>query len=99
MTQELWLIIAGVVAPFVIELIKQAHTLMFGGELSSKAALTWTFILSIIFAVAIHFTSGAEIPVGGIEVVAPWVVAQLGIVMGIATTVYKFLISKRTRLV
>jgi len=97
MSQEFWLVIAGLAAPLVIQLVRTLNKTMFGSDLSPKAALGWTYAISLVFAVAIFLTEGQyEVPAGDISVLLPWAVAQFTIVLGTATLVYKTLISKST---
>jgi uncharacterized Tic20 family protein len=87
---EAFLVIAGLVAPFVIQIIKTVF-----GDLEGKEALWATFGVSVVFAVAAGLLSGYLIaPAGDQVAVTSSVLTQFGTVLGLATAIYKLFISQ-----
>lgn len=95
MTEELWLVVAGLVAPFVIQVVKRLHTVMFGGELSHGAALAWTYVVALVFAGAAKVVAGeVVIPAGDPVTVVTALVTHVTAVIGLATVIYKSVLPK-----
>lgn len=90
MSDEALLVIAGVLAPFVVQGAKLVHSKIAGGELSPQASLGWTYAVCLVLAVVAKVASGEVVlPAGGLDVVLGAVLSQIGIVLGLATFIYK----------
>ena len=90
MSDEALLVIAGILAPFVVQGAKLIHSKLTGGELGPQASLGWTYAVCLVLAVVAKIASGEIfLPAGGLDVVAGTVLTQLGIVLGLATFIYK----------
>ena len=97
MTDEVLLVIVGVFAPFVIQGVKLVHSKITGGELTPASAMGWTYAICLALAVLAKGISGELFfPVGGLDVVLPALLAQAGVVLGLATFVYKAFLSGDT---
>lgn len=97
MNEENWLLLVGILAPFVIQAIKTIYTKTTGNDMSDKAALNTTYVVALIAAGVGKWLAGeAFLPDGDLSVAIPTLFAQLGVVLGSATFIYKTLISKTT---
>ena len=99
MSEELLLALAGLIVPFLIQLVKAVHKWLADEQMTSGTALSWTFALCLVVA-AVAKVLGGElfIPPGGLAVALPELLAQFGVVIGLATTIYKLLLTKETGL-
>jgi len=99
MSIELLLILVGVLAPFVIQGVKLIHTKLTGGNLSPASSMGWTYAVCLALAIIAKVSTGELIiPTGTLDVVLTSIFTQLGIVLGMATAVYKLFISGDTAL-
>lgn len=97
MSQETLLILAGVVVPLVVQAIKAVYQSITGNDMASGWALNITYACCIILAAAVKLLSGEVlIPAGDAPEVVASVLTQIGVVIGLATVVYKALMSKST---
>ena len=97
MLEEQWILLVGFIAPFVIQIVKIIYTKVNGFEMSEKVALNTTYIVAILAAAIGKWLTGeAFIPSGDLSVAIPILAAQVTIVLGSATFIYKTLISKTT---
>ena len=97
MSETSWLLVVGIIAPFVIQGIKAVMEKINGVALTDKASLNLTYIVAIIAAAVGKFLSGeAVIPQGDLSVVVPLLITQVGLVLASATVVFKALLSKTT---
>ncbi len=97
MSQELWIVIAGAVVPFVIQSIKAGYTKLTKLEMSDGLALNVTYIMCIIFAIAARLLSGeTALPQGDAQTIGQAVLVELGAVIALATVLYKSFISPTT---
>lgn len=97
MNEAEWLLLVGIIIPFVIQGVKTVYDKINGAPMSEKAALNTTYVLAIIAAGIGKYLSGeAIIPQGALVDVAPLLLAQAALVLGSATAIYKMFISKTT---
>ena len=97
MSDEALLVIAGILAPFVVQLVKEIQRRLYGTDLGPQASLGWTYAVCLVLAVVAKVSSGEVfLPAGGLDVVAGDVLTQLGIVLGLATFFYKSFLSSDT---
>ncbi len=97
MDETQWLLAVGVIAPFIIQVIKTIYDKINGTPMSEKLALNTTYVVAILAAVIGKWQTGeAFIPQGDLGVVIPVLVTQITVVLGSATFIYKTLISKTT---
>ena len=97
MTDATVLAIAGVVTPIVMQIIKTLYKSASGQDMSAKLALNLMYLLAIVFAVVAKLLNGTLVlPAGATEEVVANVVTQLTAVIGLATVIYKSLISGTT---
>jgi len=97
LTETEWLLLVGIIAPFVIQLVKTIYDKVNGAPMSDKAALNTTYVLAIVAAGVGKLLSGeAVVPQGNFVDVAPILLGQVTLVLGSATAIYKTLISKTT---
>lgn len=89
MENAAFLVIAGLIAPFVTQLIKSIF-----GNLEGKEALWATFAVAFVFALLAYLVSGGLAVPGGepVEVVSS-ILTQFGTVLGLATAIYKLFIA------
>ena len=100
MNENQWLILVGLIAPFVIQGIKAVYSKVSGAPMSDKAALNTTYVIAIVAAAIGKWLAGeAFIPPGSdLTVVLPTLLGQIGIVLAAATVVFKALMSSSTGL-
>ena len=99
MSDEALLVIAGILAPFVVQGAKLIHSKLTGSELGPQASLGWTYAVCLVLAVVAKVSSGEVfLPAGGLDIVAGTVLTQLGVVLGLATFIYKTFQSPETSL-
>ena len=97
MSDEVLLLLAGVLAPFVVQGVKEIQWRLFGIDLSSQSALGWTYGVCLVLAVLSKVALGEVlIPAGDLPTVLQAVLTQLSVVLGLATFVYKTLLSQET---
>ena len=103
MSDEMLLLLAGVLAPFIVQLVKEIKFrlnesgLSPQAPLSSQAALGWTYGVCLVLAVLSKVALGEVlIPAGDLPIVLQAVLTQLSVVLGLATFVYKTLLSQET---
>ena len=97
MSDEVLLLLAGVLAPFIVQGVKEIKFRLDESDLSSRAALGWTYAVCLILAMLTKVAAGELIiPVGDLPIVLSAVLSQLGVVLGLATFVYKTLLSDDT---
>lgn len=93
MNEEILILIAGAVAPFIIQGIKAAYKGATGAEMPGIAALNLTYVVAVLFAFAGRVVAGEFIvPDGELADVVPLLVTQIGAVLAVATFIYKSLI-------
>ena len=97
MSNELLLLLAGVLAPFVVQAVKAIKYRLDESELNPQAALGWTYATCLVLAVLFKVAAGeVVIPAGDLPTVLQAILTQLGVVLGLATFVYKTLLSQET---
>jgi len=103
MTDEMLLLLAGVLAPFIVQLVKEIRFRLYKADLypfvplSSQAALGWTYGVCLVLAVLSKIALGEVlVPAGDLPTVLQSVLMQLSVVLGLATFVYKTLLSQET---
>ena len=98
MNETQWLILVGIVAPFVIQVIKAIYNQVKGAPMSDAAALNTTYVVAIIAAAVGKWLAGDTfIPPGGdLSIVIPTLLGEIGIVLAAATVVFKSLMSSST---
>lgn len=97
MSENEWLLLVGIVVPFVIQGIKLMYEKMTGTPVSPKLALNITYVMAIIAAALGKWLSGEVfIPEGDLAEVIPTLVGQVALVLGAATGIYQTLLSKTT---
>lgn len=97
MSQETLLILAGIIVPIVVQAIKAGYKALAGSEMSSGLALNLTYAMAVLVAVIGKLLAGELlIPVGDAPAVAGAIITQLGVVIGLATVIYKALLSPST---
>lgn len=100
MTDEALLLLAGLLAPFIVQLVKEIQYRINGTDLHPQAALGWTYAVCLVLAVVAKVASGELIvPMGDLATVLPEVLMQLSVVLGLATFVYKTLLSGDTNII
>ena len=100
MNETQWLLLVGIIAPFVIQGIKAIYTKAWGQPMSDGAALNTTYIIAIIAAAVGKWLAGETfIPQGGdLTIILPTLLGQIGVVLAAATVVFKGLMSSSTGL-
>ena len=101
MNETQWLILVGLVAPFVIQVIKAIYKQLKGVPMSDGAALNTTYVVAIVAAAIGKWLAGDTfIPPGGdLSVVIPTLLGEIGIVLAAATVVFKGLMSTSTGII
>lgn len=100
MSQETLLVIAGIIVPFVIQFVKTVYKSVAGSDMTSDKALTLTYVMCFLMAIAAKALSGElSIPAGtSMPTVVEMIVTQFALVVGLATVVYKALLASSTGL-
>ena len=93
MNETIWLAIAGVAVPLVIQGIKAGYMKATGRELGGVPALNLTYAIAVVFALGARAAGGEVIvPAGPLVDTAPILLTQIGAVLALATVIYKSLL-------
>ena len=98
MNESQWLILVGILAPFLIQGIKAIYAKGCGQVMDDKVALNVTYVVAIISAAIGKWLAGeAFIPQGDdLSVVIPTLLGQVGVVLAAATVIFKAMMSSST---